>query len=168
MTSAALPDTPGANRLRAPLYADRHNKELTQTQRERPRAGTRHLANGLRDQRTRSPLGSMAASRPSPLRQGKPSTTVNRAGAEVKHLAAVPAADADQRQAEYFLRLLAHNHRHVGERIDRYQRTIASAQASGVSDDASGIRHMMRIAEQEQQALGGLIDRLQRRFRIRL
>ena len=38
-----------------------------------------------------------------------------------------------------------------------YQRAIAIAQAGGAANDASGIRQVMRIAEQEQQNPGGLI-----------
>jgi hypothetical protein len=152
MTLAALPDTPGANCPHAPVYADRHNRQLTKTQRRRPQAVVKR----------------MAGSRPSFVHQGKStsSRTMNRPVGVVDHPAAVPAADADHRQAEYFLRLLAHSHRQVGQRIDGYQRAIAIAQVSGANGDASGIRHMMRIAEKEQKALGGLIDRLRRRFRV--
>jgi hypothetical protein len=159
MSFTALPETPGADCSHA----------LTKTQQGRPQALAEHVANGVRDQQTRRPRGSMAGSRPPFAHQGKSmsSRTMNRSVSDVDHRAAVPAADPDQRQAEYFLRLLAQSHRQVAQRIDRCQRTIAIAQASGATDDASGIRHMIRIAEQEQQALGGLIDRLQRRFRVR-
>lgn len=152
MTLAALPDTPGANCPHAPVYADRHNRQLTKTQRRRPQVVGEH----------------MARSRSSFAHQGKStsSRTMNRPVAVIGHPAAVPPADADHRQAEYFLRLLAQSRRQVGQRIDGYQRAIAIAQARGATDDASGIRHVMRIAEQEQQTLDGLIDRLQRRFRV--
>jgi hypothetical protein len=168
MNFAALPDTPGAN-PHAPVYADRHNRQLTKTQRRSPQAVAERLANGVRDQRTRSPRGNMARSRPSLAHQGRSTSamTMNRRVADVDHPAAVPAADSDHRQAEYFLRLLAQSRRQVGQRIDGYQRAIAIAQAGGATNDASGIRQVMRIAEQEQQTLGGLIDRLQRRFRVR-
>jgi hypothetical protein len=169
MNFAALPDTPGANCPHAPVHADRHNRQLTKTQPRRPQAVAEHLANGVRDQRTGSLRGGMARPRSSFVHQGKSTSarTMNRPVAVVDHPAAVPAADADHRQAEYFLRLLAQSRRQLGQRIDGYHRAIAIAQVSGATDDASGIRHVMRIAEQEQQALGGLIDRLQRRFRVR-
>jgi hypothetical protein len=169
MNLAALPDTPGADCPHAPVYADRHNRQLTKTQPRRPQAVAEHLAKGVRDQRTRSPRGSMVRSRPSVVHQGTSTSSLNmnRPVADVDHPTAVRAADADQRQAEYFLRLFADSHRQVGQRIDRCLRAIAIAQASGAADDATGIRHMMRIAEQEQQALGALIDRLQRRFPVR-
>jgi hypothetical protein len=79
-----------------------------------------------------------------------------------------PAADADRLQAEYFLRLLAENHGQLGQRIDEYQKAIAIAQVRGATDDVTGIRQVMRIAEHERRTLGKLIDRLRQRFRVGL
>ncbi len=71
---------------------------------------------------------------------------------------------ADQRQADYFLRLLTQNRRLIDQRIDRYHKAIAVADAKGDAESACVFRRSARIEEQERKALDGLIENLQRRF----
>lgn len=167
MNFAALTDGRGARSPHTPAYADRHNGQLKNAQPPQlAQAVAERLSKGARDQRARTCRGSMARSRPDYVRQGKPtsSMTINRPAANVDHFAAVSAAEADSRQADYFLRLLAQSCRQIDRRIDVYQRAIAIAETSGAVDHADGIRRVIRIEEQERQTLNGLIDRLQRRF----
>jgi hypothetical protein len=71
---------------------------------------------------------------------------------------------ADHRQADYFRRLLAQSGRHIDHRLREYQKAIATAEAAGDAEGASGLRRMARIEEQERQTLDRLIENLQRRF----
>ncbi|WP_144206840.1 hypothetical protein [Mycobacterium tilburgii] len=80
-----------------------------------------------------------------------------------------PAADtADQRQADYFLRLLIQNRLLIKQRIDGYYKAIALAEAKNDEKTASIFRHTARIEEQERETLDTLIENLHRRFPIRL
>lgn len=75
------------------------------------------------------------------------------------------AADtADQRQADYFLRLLTQNRRLLDQRIEGYAKAIAVAEARGDAESACVFRRTARVEEQERKALDGLIENLQRRF----
>jgi hypothetical protein len=75
-----------------------------------------------------------------------------------------PAATADHRQADYFLRLLTDHYRLVEQRIDEYQREIAIVEAAGDGDRARSCRRKMRTDERERRAVRRLIDNLRRRF----
>lgn len=167
MNFAALPDGRAARSPHTPAYADRRNGQLTNAQRPpRVPAAAQHLSNGAHDRSARTPRAGTARSGSVDVGQGKSmsSMTTNR---PADHSAAVPATEADHRQADYFLRLLTHSFRRVDHRIDGYQRAIATAETSGAVDHACGIQRMMLIEEQERQTLKGLIDRLQRRFPVR-
>lgn len=79
------------------------------------------------------------------------------------------AADtADQRQADYFLRLLIQNRRLIEQRIEGYYKAIALAEAKNDEETASVFRHTASIEEQERETLDALIENLHRRFPIRL
>ncbi|MEC4762031.1 hypothetical protein [Mycobacterium sherrisii] len=79
------------------------------------------------------------------------------------------AADtADQRQADYFLRLLIQNRRLIEQRIEGYYKAIALAEAKNDEETASVFRHTARIEEEERETLDALIENLHRRFPIRM
>lgn len=127
-----------------------------------PRPAAPHRPNGPRDRRGRTPRA--AAVRPVPGHVHKAgSLTANRPAAAVDR--ATYAADtADQRQADYFLRLLNQSRRLIEQRIDGYHKAIAVAEAKGDTESACLFRRTARIEEQERMALDGLIQKLQRRF----
>jgi hypothetical protein len=87
----------------------------------------------------------------------------SRPAGETDRVAAIAEA-ADQRQADYFLRLLHQNRRVVEHRIEGLRKAIAGADANGTAEGASNLRRLARVEEQERQALTALIDKLQRRF----
>ncbi|MEE6139760.1 hypothetical protein SKC41_25950 [Mycobacterium sp. 050128] len=78
--------------------------------------------------------------------------------------ATVVADTADQRQADYFLRLLTQNRRLIDQRIEGYHKAIAVAEARRDVESAGVFRRTARIEEQERKALDSLIENLQRRF----
>lgn len=78
--------------------------------------------------------------------------------------ATVVADTADQRQADYFLRLLTQNRRLIGQRIEGYHKAIAVAEARGDAESAGVFRRTARAEEQERKTLDSLIENLQRRF----
>lgn len=98
------------------------------------------------------------------VRQGKsmPSPTTNRPAAN-DHCAAA-AGTPDQRQAEYFVRLLTQRRQLIDHRIDKYQKAIAIAEASGDVENVRGFRRTTRIEEQDRQTVEDLIENLRRRF----
>ncbi|ATA28311.1 hypothetical protein MLM_1736 [Mycobacterium lepraemurium] len=71
---------------------------------------------------------------------------------------------ADQQQADYFMRLLTGRRGLIDQRLDGYRQKIAKAEAKGDVDAVAGLRRLTRIAEQDRQAVDGLIDKLRRRF----
>ncbi|WP_231978304.1 hypothetical protein [Mycobacterium sp. E3298] len=83
-----------------------------------------------------------------------------------------PAADAgpatpdaaDQRQADYFVRVLSQNRRLIEQRLDDYQKAIAAAQAGGDVETVCNLRRMARIEEQDRDNLDGMLERLRSRF----
>lgn len=89
--------------------------------------------------------------------------SMSQSAGEADRVARIAEA-ADQRQADYFLRLLSQNRRVVEHRIEGYRKAIAGAEATGNTEGAAGLRRMARIEEQEREALTSLIDKLQRRF----
>jgi trans-aconitate methyltransferase len=123
-------------------------------------AGSRSMAghtfSGARDRRGRRP------------RQGGPipSLTLNRPAGDVESPGSAHEA-ADYLQAEYFLRLLAQNRRHIDHRIAEYQKAIAAAQAAGDTEGAATLRRMEHAEEQDRQTLEDLIQNLRRRFPVR-
>lgn len=121
-----------------------------------------HRSSGAGGRLGRTPH--VAAVRPVPghVRQAG-SLTANRPPAAVDRV--TYASDtADQRQADYFLRLLTANRRLIDQRIDGYHKAIAVAEAKGDTESACVFRRTARIEEQERKALDGLIENLQRRF----
>lgn len=120
-----------------------------------------HRSNGARDRRGRVSHG--AAVRPAAGHAHQPgSLSTNRSAEAFDHAAA--AETADQRQADYFLRLLSQNRRLIDQRIDGYYKAIAVAEARGDAESACVFRRTARVEEQERKALDGLIENLQRRF----
>ncbi|MBV9319296.1 MAG: hypothetical protein JO106_05200 [Mycobacterium sp.] len=93
------------------------------------------------------------------------SMTMNRPAANLDNSAAAPGT-ADQRQADYFLRVLTEYRLRIDNQIDKYQRMIAMCEANGDVHSARGVRHNLRIEKQDRQILGGLIYRLQQRFAV--
>lgn len=87
-----------------------------------------------------------------------------RLAENVSYSAVLPTADADFRQADYFLRLLVQHCRQLDRRIDEYQRAITIAEISGAIQRAHGIRRVMRTEQHERQTVQALIDRLERRL----
>lgn len=122
-----------------------------------------HTSSGARDRRGRHPRG--AAVRPGPgyVRQSGSSITTSRPLGGLDR-SAVAADTADQRQADYFLRLLTANRRLLDQRIDGYRKAIAVAEARGDGESAIVFRRTARVEEQERKALDDLIEKLQRRF----
>ena len=113
-----------------------------------------------RDRRARRPRASVVRSEPAHLSQA-PSPTADWPAGGVDP--AAPDA-ADQRQADYFVRLLSENRMLIEQRIDDYQKAIAAAQAGGDVDAVCNLRRMARIEEQDRDNLDGMLEKLRRRF----
>jgi hypothetical protein len=60
--------------------------------------------------------------------------------------------------------MLAQRRRLIDQRIEEYQRAIATAQAKGDADAVCGFRRLTSIEEHDRQMLDGMIDKLCRRF----
>jgi hypothetical protein len=110
-----------------------------------------YVSAGARDRRGRHPH----ALRPA-------SGHIRQAGGADRAMLATDTAD--QRQADYFLRLFMQNRRLLEQRIDGYHKAIAVAEARGDSESASVFRRSARAEEQERNTLDALIENLQRRF----
>ncbi|WP_322861252.1 hypothetical protein U8D42_11665 [Mycobacterium europaeum] len=115
---------------------------------------------GLRDRRAHGPHAGVArpdSARPNPA----PAPSADRRAGDVD-----PAvADvADRRQADYFVRLLLQNRRLIDQRIDDYQKAIATAQANGDVDAVGNLRRMERTEEQDRDSVDGMLEKLRRRF----
>ena len=95
-----------------------------------------------------------------------PTLTMNRPAGDIDRSTAVPET-ADQRQADYFLRLLTQSRRVVDHRIDGYQQAIAVSEANKDAEGACSFRRMARIEEQDRKTIDGLIENLHRRFSLR-
>ncbi len=106
---------------------------------------------GLRERRARAPHAGAPG----------PSPSADRRAAAVDPGA--PDA-ADHRQADYFLRLLSQNRRLIEQRIDDYQKAIATAQANGDVDAVCNLRRMARIEEQDRENLDAMLEKLRHRF----
>jgi len=74
------------------------------------------------------------------------------------------ATTADQRQADYYLRMFTESYRLVEERIEKYQREIAFYEAAGDPEGARSCRRELRADERERQAVRRIIVNLRRRF----
>ncbi|OBH86629.1 hypothetical protein A5680_05020 [Mycobacterium sp. E2989] len=108
-----------------------------------------------RDRRARRLHASVVRSEPAQTSQPPaPAGDVDPAGADA----------ADQRQADYFIRLLSQNRRLIEQRIDDYQKAIASAQVAGDADAVCNLRRMARIEEQDRDNLDAMLENLRRRF----
>jgi hypothetical protein len=128
-----------------------------------------HGLSGARERRGRNPRSSTVRPGPVNVRQGEatPSLTVNRPADDVESPAAA-AQTADFLQAEYFLRLLAQSRRQSDHRIGEYQKAIVVAEAAGDTEGAGSLRRQARIEEQDRHTIDGLIEKLHRRFPIRV
>lgn len=62
------------------------------------------------------------------------------------------------------MRLLAGRRGLIDQRIDEYQRKIATAEAKGDADAVTNLRRLVRVADQDRETLDVLIDKLRRRF----
>lgn len=91
----------------------------------------------------------------------RPVPGIERAGGV---LAAAAPGTADQLQADYFVRLLSVQRGLIDQRIDGYQRKIATAEAKGDNDAVAGFRRLVRIAEQERRTVEDLAEKLCVRF----
>jgi hypothetical protein len=89
---------------------------------------------------------------------------MNRHPAPADGATAAAVATADDRQVEYFLRLLSQICRRTNLRINMYQRAIAVADAGGDVGYVCAFRHLTNIEEHDRRMLEGLIGDLQRRF----
>jgi hypothetical protein len=78
-------------------------------------------------------------------------------------LSAAAPATADDRQAEYFMRLLTQSQR-IEQRIDYHQKATATAEARGKTEEVRRHRQMTLIEEQDRRTVADLIDNLQQRF----
>lgn len=128
-----------------------------------PRAVAERSARDFR----RRPHGSPVRPGAAYARQGgvTPQASASQTTGQDDRLATVAEA-ADQRQADYFLRLLNQNRRVVEHRIEGYRKAIANAEASGNTEGAASLRRMARVDEQERDTLTSLIDKLHRRFPV--
>jgi hypothetical protein len=166
MDFTGLPDGRGVRYPRTPAYANRHDGQLESAQRRQVvQAVADFLPNGTRARNADARGGARAHSGPVSVRQGKStsSITVQRPVGDTDRFA-VPSADADFRQADYFLGLLVESRRELDRRIDEYRRAVAIADTRGAVQRARGIRRVMRIDEHERQTVQELIACLQRRF----
>jgi hypothetical protein len=116
-----------------------------------------HTSVGARDRARRPRSGTV---RPTPAQGPK------RRAADAESAASANET-ADCLQAEYFLRLLAQNRRHIDHRLAEYHKAIAAAQAAGDTEGVATLRRMERGEEQDRQTLDGLIQNLRRRFPVR-
>lgn len=86
----------------------------------------------------------------------------------VERVAGAPAGaapdTADQLQADYFVRLLAGRRGLIDQRVDEFQRKIATAEAKGDADAVTNLRRLVRVADQDRETLDALIDKLRLRF----
>ncbi len=88
-------------------------------------------------------------------------------GKSISSVSAAAPVTADDRQAEYFLRLLHQSRHRIEQRIDGHQKSIAAAEARGKSEDVRRYRQLTSIEEQDRRTVADLIDNLQQRFRVR-
>jgi hypothetical protein len=118
-----------------------------------------------RDRRTSGSRRSMVRSEPVRGSHGKSTLalTVSLPAGDADSSSASPAA-ADHRQADYYLRLLAQSRRLSEHRIEQYHKAIATSESNGDVEGAANFRRMVRIEEQDRQAVDGLIENLRRRF----
>lgn len=76
------------------------------------------------------------------------------------------AATPDDRQAEYFMRLLTQSRQAIEQRIDAHEKAIAAAEARGSIHDVHRHRQMTLTAERDRRTVADLIDNLRRRFQV--
>jgi hypothetical protein len=78
--------------------------------------------------------------------------------------AAVAAEAADRLQCQYYLRLLTERCEEIDRRIATCQRAMARYESRGNVDDVRRCRRMMRVEQDEQDRLEGMIAAMHRRF----
>jgi hypothetical protein len=129
-----------------------------------------HRSSGTRDRRGHQPRATTGRSVPAHVRQAGSTSTAMTSNQPVDAVdrATVVADTADQRQADYFLRLLTQNRRLIDKRIDGYHKAIVIAEAKGDAEGAGVFRRTARIEERERNVLDGMIDNLHRRFPVPL
>jgi hypothetical protein len=124
-----------------------------------------HRSSGPRERRGHTPRGTTGRSVPAHVRQAGSTSTALTTNQQVGR-ATVVADTADQRQADYFLRLLTQNRRIIDQRIDGYHKAIAIAEAKGDAEGVRVFRRTARIEEHERNVLDAMIDNLHRRFPV--
>lgn len=87
-------------------------------------------------------------------------------GKSVSSLTVAAPATADDRQADYFMRLLTQSRQAIEQRIDAHQKAIAAAEACGNLHDVRRHRQLTLTAEQDRRTVADLIDNLRRRFQV--
>jgi hypothetical protein len=92
---------------------------------------------------------------------------VNSIAALKSSVTAAAPATADDRQAEYFARLLVQTRQRIEQRIDDYRKAIAVAEARGDTEDVTRHRQLTLIEEHDRRTVADLIDNLRRRFPAR-
>jgi hypothetical protein len=124
-----------------------------------------HASSGAHDLRIRRPRRRIVRSEPVYGSRGNPtpSLTINPPAGDVDPAAVAPET-ADHRQAEYFLRLLTQSRRLSDHRIDQCHQAIATSEANGDVEGAASFRRIVRIEEQDREAIDSLIENLRRRF----
>jgi len=132
--------------------SDAMNAALTDAQRPQVAQTAAELrSDSAFDRKVRAPHPSTPRSPSVYVRQGKSMSSLT----------------ADDRQAEYFVRVLTQSRQRIEQRIDDYQRAIATSEARGDTEDVRGLRRMTLIEEQDRRTVVDLIDNLQRRFPVR-
>jgi hypothetical protein len=116
-----------------------------------------------RDRRSRRPHASVVRAEPAHRCQ-KPSPSAPAIDCPAGDGDPAGPDAADNRQADYFVRLLSQNRRLIEQRLDDYQKAIVTAQANGDADAVCNLRRMARIEEQDRDHLDGMLEKLRRRF----
>ena len=128
-----------------------------------------HGSSGVRDRHGHRPRSSTVRPGPVNVRAGGaiPAPTTNQAAGAVESSAGARET-ADQRQATYFLVLLAQSRHHIDHRISECHKAIAAAEAAGDREGVRNFRRLARSEEQDRQTLDGMIENLHRRFGLRV
>ncbi|MGO9157239.1 hypothetical protein [Mycobacterium sp.] len=135
--------------------------EAAPTDAQRPQgaqAAAERRSNSAFDRKIRFPHPSTPRARAVHVPQGKSISSLTSS------LTVAAPATADDRQAEYFVRLLTESRQRIEQRIDDHQKAIATAEARGKTEDVRRHRRMTLIEEQDRRTVADLIDNLQQRF----
>jgi hypothetical protein len=134
--------------------------DFAPTEAQRPhvvRAAADRTSISAFDRKVRSPHPSTPRARAIHVPQGKSISPTSP-------LTMAAPATADDRQAEYFVRLLTESRRRIEQRIDEHQKAIAAAEARGNTEDVRRRRRITLVEEQDRRTVADLIDNLRQRF----